>query len=212
MVLSTFRRTVAALGITIAGTASGLSATAVGADPVPLEPGHTDCFGPYIARLGVIYAQPAPAITWGTAGDDIIIGSAGNDKIFGIGGDDRICAGDGHDEIYGGTDLVGVGASDVDLIDGGPGIDVLHGGWDDDTIHAGPNFTPAGTPLLHDFVYGELGDDTLYGESGPDVLRGGEGNDYCDGGTGMAGNRPEEDVVDVYCDTAVHDELLQTWP
>ena len=82
MVLTTFRRTVAALGITIAGTASGLSATAVGADPVPLEPGHTDCFGPYIARLGVIYAQPAPAITWGTAGDDIIIGSAGNDKIL----------------------------------------------------------------------------------------------------------------------------------
>ena len=85
---------------------------------------------------------------------------------------------------------------------------MLHGGHDNDVIHGGSNFTPADSYGYHDFLYGDSGDDTLFGESRADVLHGGSGVDHCDGGTGMAGNRPEDDGVDAYCNTAVNYEFF----
>ena len=162
----------------------------------PTAPGLVYCFGITADGPGVIHALPSVAITWGTAGDDVIIGSAGNDRIFGLGGNDRICGGDGADYVEGGLLAGGSGANDVDHIDGGTGSDVLHGGQMTDYIYGGTNFSPAGAYQTHDFLYGDDGDDLLFGESGPDGLNGGYGVDVCDGGTGMVGDRPEDDVAD----------------
>jgi hypothetical protein len=199
----------AAVGVTIAQGAHAAPTTAdlIPSGPIvgPLGP---DCFGSYVSLTNVIYAQPRPAITFGTSGNDVIIGSDGHDVIYGLGGDDRICAGEGWDEVYGGLENEVWGSSDADHIDGGPGVDVLHGGWDDDEIHGGSNFTPADMYPYHDFLYGDRGDDTLFGETGRDVVDGGTGHDYCDGGTGMAGGQAEDDSVTAYCDTRVNYESI----
>ena len=194
------------LGALPAAGAAGASEPGPGVgDPIPVE--FPDCFGPYSDILpgsGVIFAEPWPAITWGTSGDDVIIGSDGGDHIYGVGGNDRICSGDGNDYVESGLLSGGSGVNDVDHIDGGAGSDILHGGQMDDYIYGGTNFSPADEYQTHDFLYGDDDDDMLFGESGPDALHGGTGVDHCDGGTGMAGNRPEADSATGWCNTIVN--------
>jgi len=188
-----------------AGAAGASEPGPIVGDPIPAE--FPDCFGPYSDILpgsGVIFAEPSPAITWGTSGNDIIIGSDGPDEIYGLGGNDRICTGDGNDYVEGGLLSGGSGVNDVDLIDGGDGSDILHGGQMNDYIYGGSNFSPPGAYQTHDWLYGDDGDDDLYGQIGPDVLHGGTGDDDCDGGTGMAGNRPEADSATGWCNTIVN--------
>jgi len=205
-----------------AGASIAVSLVALGghaaATPVagggPIEMEFPDCFGPYSVGLegvgpNVIIAQPFPAITWGTGGDDVIIGTDASDHIYALGGNDRICAGGGNDHVEGGLDIVS-GPDDVDHIDGGSGSDILHGGHDRDFIFGGSNFSPAGEYETHDYLYGEAGDDFLWGEGGPDLLSGGWGDDFCDGGTGMAGNRAENDGADAYCNSLYNIERILT--
>ena len=193
----------ATTGLIVFGGQTAASADPPGdgvSDPVPIE---FDCFGAYYPTLpGVIFAEPYPAITWGSGGNDVIIGTEFEDRIYGLGGDDRICALGGGDYVEGGL-LTSGGTYDDDQIDGGSGSDVLHGGQGDDHIYGGTNFSPADSFQYHDFLYGD-DDDTLYGQSGPDVLHGGNVVDHCDGGTGMAGNRPEADTATPHCNTIVN--------
>jgi hypothetical protein len=95
-------------------------------------------------------------VTYGTAGNDVILGTLGADVIHGMGGNDRVCAGGGADEVHGG--------SGRDRIDGGGGNDWLFG------------------DNGRDKILGGTGDDTLSSWSGDDVLIGGSGNDELWGG------------------------------
>lgn len=136
------------------------------------------CAVPSPAPPGAIIASPG-VVTFGTAGDDIIIGTAGDDRIAGLGGNDKIYGLAGNDQLAGGDGN--------DLLCGGDGNDELSGGAGDDEL------------------WGEAGNDSLSGGAGADTLLGGSGDDRLSGGDGAGdvctGGGQPADVSAPSCET-----------
>ncbi len=98
-----------------------------------------------------IYAVPG-AVTFGTAGNDIICGTEGPDRIaglggddiiYGFGGDDQLSGGEGNDRLFGGLgndSLVGGGGAD--FLSGGPGADRFSADGTDRIDPGAPGATP----------------------------------------------------------------------
>ncbi|MEP9364035.1 hypothetical protein ABLE68_13785 [Nocardioides sp. CN2-186] len=153
----------------------------------------------------------------GTFGDDVFVGTSRADDYYDNGGSDEITTGGGNDAVdivrgrsvvhmgagddtvtvsfaYGaihtgsGDDRIQVGASNPEVVDGGPGTDTI-GLWYDDegaTIDLAAatvtNATVGAFPIAGiEDVDGSPGDDTIYGDDGPNRLFGSGGQDTVDG-------------------------------
>ncbi len=169
--------------------------------PLAALPAHsaTSCFG----MPPTITVTVPGVITYGTAGDDVILGTAGDDTIRGGLGKDRICGlggsddlrgGPGRDRISGGDGndylrgdagsnqiLKGDGGNDIIRADGTG--DEIRGGLGDDVLrayHPGTVFGGPGADTLQSFAAFVA----LYGEGGNDRIRSNYRNDL-DGGPGF---------------------------
>ncbi|HEX2135551.1 MAG TPA: hypothetical protein VHG30_06520 [Microvirga sp.] len=104
----------------------------------------------------------------------------------GSSGNDRLDGGQGADTLLGGegNDLL-LGHSGNDQLDGGTGLDAFLGGDGDDMLlgRAGSDRLDGGTG--NDALAGYDGRDRLLGRSGADKLYGGLGSDYLAGGLGQ---------------------------
>jgi hypothetical protein len=125
-----------------------------------------DCFG----MPSTITALPG-VITYGTAGDDVIVGTAGDDIIRGGLGKDRICGLGGNDDLRGGAGR--------DRISGGDGDDFIRG--------------DAGSDQL---LKGDGGNDTIRADGADDEIRGGPGDDVLKAySTGAVFGGPGADIL-----------------
>lgn len=163
----------------------------------------------------------------GGDGDDYLGGGVGNDTLHGGAGadwldggydQDRVFGGDGDDLIVGTSGGTIVGASDDDVLNGGPGVDTVTyarassfvdvdlavttarstGGGGRDTIVEIENLIGSSFAdrLVGDAganrIEGGDGDDTIFARTGNDTLSGGVGLDILSGGAG----------ADTFVDTA----------
>jgi hypothetical protein len=130
-------------------------------------PAATYCFG---MPATIIVAVPG-VVTYGTAGDDVIVGTEGDDIIRGGLGKDRICGLGGNDDLRGGAGR--------DRISGGEGDDVIWG-------NAGSN----------QLLKGDGGNDTIRADGSEDEIRGGLGDDVLKAyGPGTVYGGPGADIL-----------------
>ena len=130
---------------------------------------------PLIIKLGAVGA------TQGTANADTLIAPDGqSNNLHGLAGADLIIGGSGYSSLHG-------DAGDDTIIGRSLTGDQLLGGQGNDLITAVQS-------KVHNFLFGDLGNDTLLasaggdtlrGDGGNDVLMGGAGNDFLSGDTGL---------------------------
>jgi Ca2+-binding RTX toxin-like protein len=138
---------------------------------------------------GSFFLDAASEHVWALGGNDTLDGGGGDDTLEGDAGGDRLTGGVGRDVLYGGADNDSLtGGSEDDTLTGGAGGDTLHGNDGNDGLYAdGAESTRASvTPdgAVHNWLYGEAGDDYLQGGAGLDHVSGGDDNDRLHGGAG----------------------------
>ena len=162
--------------------------------------------------INTIYGGAGGDVIYGLLGDDTIYGGGGRNYLFGGSGNDLIYGGDGLDDMNGGggDDVLFGGDGNDHFYDGGDysdtyadglyngtaqpaGNDEMHGeGGDDEFWGAGSRIQSDGS-WLHDYYYGDEGNDAFHELAGEVTVDGGSGDDYvqlstsrgtADGGSG----------------------------
>jgi hypothetical protein len=154
-----------------------------------------------------ITAEPG-AVTYGTAGDDVIVGTDGVDYIYGRGGRDRICGLGGNDHLYGGAgrDRISGGAGDDfirgdggirNILVGGPGADVIYADGDRDLVSGNGGADYISTyGADYSAARGGPGNDTIFTGDWT-KLDAGSGRDHCGLSTGVVAANCE--TIRLFC-------------
>jgi len=150
-------------------------------------------------------SEPAPVLTSGTSGDDVIALSAPRSRVEAGAGDDTVSTGSGNDILDGGAGadaLSGGTGDDRYLVDNAGDVVIEAAAAGSDTVVAATDWTLSsnvehltltGSAALgtgnsaSNRIVGNAGNNTLDGLAGTDTLSGGLGDDTLVGGTGSDG-------------------------
>jgi Ca2+-binding RTX toxin-like protein len=135
-----------------------------------MNPDDAYLYGGDPSRAGTnsIYGGDGDDFIVGGPKNDRLYGAAGFDTIYGMGGNDYIDGGNDDDSLVGGNGDYGFGSNN--------GYCTIHGGNGNDYIEGDGN--------LHNYLFGDAGNDTIQAGNGGDQMFGGAGDDELDGGPG----------------------------